>query len=304
MNERLKQLPWKAIAVGALLVAEVAVLSLIAWSASSGPMFGLAVRGNAASIEMPDQRNVVHTINVDRVVSPVDGWLIVQADWDDGVPDAILGSVFVPAGEHRNITIDLDPLSPLPHSIYVTLLADMGTPRLLEYSVAMKPGMEKMRGMGSTLGTGTVGAAAATLDKPVIAGGNVVSAHVNLSAMSFAVGSGAASLSEATRTVEATSVVIPHVVAPAQSWLSVSAETSSGQLGDLLGATLVPSGEQTGVVVVLSAPAGRRPIVATLHVDLGTVGQFDYSPLDLGNSIDQPYVAGGRMVSVPIRIKR
>jgi len=280
----------------------VLVLSLVAWSASSGPMFGVAVPKSAASISMTDQRNVVHSVRVDRVVSPVGGWLIVQADWNDAVPDAILGSAWVPAGESRGVTIDLDPATPLPQRIYVTLLADQGEPHKLEYYVAMRPGMERMRGMGSTVGTGTP--ASSTLDKPIIAGGQVVSVHVAVSAMSFTVGGNQAFLAEATRTVDATSVVIPRVVAPSQSWVSVSLETTSGTMGDVIGSKLVPSGESTGVVVPLTSAPGAQPLISTLHVDLGTVGQFDFSTTDAGNSPDQPYVAGGHTVSALVRTVR
>lgn len=302
MSDFLKRLPWKAIAVAALLVAEVGVLSLVAWSASSGPMFGVVVARNAASITMNDQTNVVHTVTVERVVSPTNGWVIVQADWNNGVPDAILGSRWIPAGESRDVTIGIDPLSPVPMRIYVTLLADMGRPHTLEYYVAMRPGMASMRGMGSTFATGTGGAV--TLDKPLIADGMVVTAHVNVTATSFAVGANQASLSDATRTVDATTVVIPRVVAPAQSWVSASLETTSGQIGEILGSQLVPSGESIHVAIPLSITPGNRPVIATLHVDLGTVGQFDFSPQDIGNSPDQPYVAGGQTVSVPVRIVR
>jgi hypothetical protein len=301
MSDFMKRLPWKAIAVAALLAAEVGVLSLVAWSANSGPMFGVVVAQSAASITMSDQTNVVHTVAVQRIVSPTDGWVIVQAD-NNSVPDAILGSRWIPSGESRDVTIGIDPLSPLPKQIFVTLLADMGAPHVLEYYVAMRPGMETMRGMGSTFATGAAGAV--TLDKPLIAGGMVVTAHANVSATSFAVGANQASLSDATRTVDATAVVIPRVLAPAQSWVSASLETTSGQIGEILGSQLVPSGESTHVVIPLSTPPGNRAVIATLHVDLGTVGQFDFSPQDLGNSSDQPYVAGGQTVSVPVRIVR
>ena len=291
--------PWKRIGIAALLLAEVLGLSLVAWSAASGPIFGVAVPARVARISMSDQHDVVHAVTVNSVVTPVPGWLIVQADWNDGVPEAVLGSRWVHAGESRAISISLDPRAPLPRRIYVTLLADLGKPHVLEYFVTPGLGSGGMQAMGSTLGTAGVTQLAATKDKPMVSGGTVVTAHVTVSALSFAVGPGQAVLADATRTADATALVISRVVAPAQSWISVSYGSDSN--GELLGTKLVSAGVHNDVRIPLKAPPGTGPITATLHVDLGTLGQFDYSPSDLGNSPDQPYVVGGQPVSVPVQ---
>ena len=293
MNEERKKLPWKPVVLALLLVAEIAALSLIAWSAKSGPMSGIAVRQDAASITVSDQINVVYLLRVDHVLAPTDGWLVVQADSADGVSGAVLGSLWVPRGESRNVTIGLDPISRPPARLWVTLVADMGTTHVLEYPADMQA-----ESAPRTTGSGP----ATALDKPVIAGGRPVSARVSVAAMSFAVGANQASISDTTRTAEATTVVVPKVVTPAPSWLSVSAQSTAGVLGEVLGEKLLPAGESTRVVVALGAPQGPRQLVATLHVDLGTVGRFDFSPLDLSNSYDLPYVAGGQIVSMPIRL--
>jgi hypothetical protein len=298
----MNRLPWKWLLLAAILLAEVGVLVAVVIFGQGGPMFGIAAPAGSAAIEMANQHDVVHQVVVDRVVSPVDGWVIIQADWDDGIPDAILGSAWVPKGESRNVVISLDPQSPMPRRIFATLLADMGIAHTLEYSVPNRPGMENMRGMGSTIGTGAAAGQAATKDMPIIAGGNVVTAHVGVSALSFSVGPGQASISETTRTLDATSVVVMHVVAPAQSWVAVSVSPTSSQPSQQLGATLVQPGATSHVVIPLNTRPGPTPLVVTLHVDLGTLGQFDYSPLDRGNSLDQPYVVGGKPVSVPIAI--
>jgi hypothetical protein len=273
--------------VGGILVAELVVLVLIAWAASSGPSTGVAVQAKAASISMGDQRNVIHDVTVDRVDAPSAGWLVVQADWEDKIAEQVLGSVWIPAGQSREVKIPLDQSSSLPRRIFVTLLADKGNPKVLEYATG---GMDS--GMKSS---------ATAADVPVIAGGEVVRAHVGLAPLSFAVGGGQAALSEATRTADATSVVFARVVAPAQSWISVSIENASGRIGQVLGTKLVRPGTSVNVNVPIAAvPPGAQVVVATLHVDLGTVGQFDYSPSDIGNSYDQPYVAGGQTVSVGV----
>lgn len=299
-----RQWPLKAFGVAVLLLAEVLLLSIVAWSGAAGPVFGLAVPADVASITMTDQHDVVHSVVVRKVVSPSAGWLIVQADWNDGVPDAVLGSKWVPAGESANVVIDLDPKSPLPRRIYVTLLADQGETHKLEYFVPQRPGMATMRGIGSTLGTGGATGLAATKDKPMIAGGSVVTAHVNVSPLSFAVGPGQAALAPAKLAEGAMGVLIPRVVAPAQAWVSVTEKGISGQTDTLLGTKLVAAGVHQDVAVPLKQTPASGDVIATLHVDLGTLGQFDYSPLDLANSPDQPFVSGGQTVSVPVQIER
>ena len=265
-------------------------------------MVGVAVRGTDAAIAVSDQRNVIHEVSVERVIAPTDGWVVVQADTGSGVPGALLGSAWVSKGESRNLRIELDPKASLPERIFVTLLVDKGEPRVLEYDAASAAVAGSGAGMGSKPSTASPLAERVSKDVPVIAGGHVVMAHVALSRLTFAVGPGQASLSEATRTPDATTVVVPRVIAPAQSWVSVSVEATDGQVGQAIGRTLVRSGEQTGVVVAIGTPAGATPLVATLHVDLGTLGQFEFSPPDLADSPDRPYVAGGQTVSVPIRL--
>jgi hypothetical protein len=277
---------WKPILVACILVAEVAVLGWVVWSAQSQPMSGVMVRSAEAGITLSDQHGVIHSIKVDSVTSPVRGWLIVQAEWNQGFRNMVLGSAAVPAGTSRNVVIDLDPTVALPGRILVSLLADKGTVGKLEYTGEMS------------------GSARDNADVPVIAGGRPVDAEAELSPMTFTVPAGAAAIGDATRTVDATSVVVSAVTAPAQSWVSISLETTSGLIGGILGEKLVPSGTTTGVVVPLRVSPGAQNLVAALHADLGTIGQFEYSPLDVGTSKDQPYIAGGKTVSVPVRVVR
>ena len=280
------------------------MLAAVAWSAHGGPTVGVVVRPSDAAIVMSDQHNVIHEVTADSVVAPTDGWLVVQADTGSGVPSVVLGSAWVPKGESKGVRIGLDPKAILTERIFVTLLADKGQPHVLEYAAVSDSAATSASGMNSAPGAGDAMGTAASVDVPVIAGGRVVMAHVALSLLTFAVGPGQAVLGEATRTAEATAVVIPRVVAPAQSWVSVSTEATNGQLGRTLGETLVRSGEQTGVAVAIGTPAGATPLVATLHVDLGTLGRFEFSPPGVANSPDQPYVAGGQTVSVPVHLAK
>jgi hypothetical protein len=292
---------WKFIVLAAVFAVEIVLLGWAVISSQGGPMFGVMVRPDAAEIIVADQSDVIHSIKVDRVTTPVPGWLIVQADWDDGIPDAIMGSVYVPAGESLDVTIPLDLLQQTPRRVFVTLLADGGRPKVLEYFVPNRPGMEKMRGMGSTLGTSGPTGKAATLDRPIVAGNMVVTANVNLKPMSFQVEAGRASIASASVSTTSAAVTLHGVNAPVGSWAVVSIESTGGLPGTVLGQTKVEQGYHDTVTVnVPSAPVGQKT-VASLHVDLGVADFFEYTPLDRGNSPDQPYVAGGRTVVVPVQ---
>jgi hypothetical protein len=277
------------------------VLAIVGLSAKGIPAFSYAVRPGVARIEMKDQNNIAHQITVAHVTTPADGWLVAQADWGSGVPDMILGTAWVPKGESTDVKIDLDSKVPLPKGVFVTLLADGGIPHLLEYSVPFQPGAKRPPGMTQVVDTGGPGSEVTTKDRPIIAGGHVVMAHAAI-AQVFAVGPGQASISDTTRTADATAVVIPRVVAPGQSWVSVSLASSGGQIGKVLGFVHVSAGRHTNIVVPIGASVALSQLIVSLHVDLGMQGEFDYSPTDLANSPDQPYVAGGKTVSVPIRI--
>jgi hypothetical protein len=253
---------------------------------------------------MSDQKDVSHELVVDHVLTPVPAWVIVQADWDDSVPDAILGSAWVPKGDSSNVVIKLDPKLPVPRRVYVTLLADLGMPKVLEYFVPFRPGMEKMSGMGSTLGTGGPSGAAATKDKPIIAGGQVVTVHPSVSPISFQVGAGQAALGEASATIGSTSVAVSGIVAPATSWVAISTEPTAGGPGAVLGAIQVPQGVTPNIVVPLNSKLAPGPIVAALHIDAGMANNFEYTPTDLGNSPDQEYQAAGTKVRIPVRVTR
>ena len=279
-------------------------MGALVYTARGGPMSGVVVRAGDAQLVVGDQRDVVGTIKVDTVVSPGPGWLIVQADWGDGVPDAILGSLAVQPGGSSDVTIPISSQGQLPHRVFVTLLADGGQPKVLEYYVPNRPGMANMPGMGSTMGTGAPAGQAGAMDKVVIVDGMPVTAHITIEPLSAIVETGRASIASASVPATSTTVTLHGVRAPAKSWAVVSTEGTGGVPGAVLGKTAVPPGYFSTVSVELPSPVGHAKMSATLHVDLGTPGTFDYSPASASESADKPYVAGGQSVSVPVLVTR
>ena len=299
-----KAWPLGVIAIVTVLVVEAAVFGALVLSPQSESMSGVAVRASDAQLLVTDQRDVVRSIKVDRVVAPANGWLVVQADAGDGVPGAIIGSVPVQSGATSDITIPLDPLQQIPKRAFVTLLADLGQPKVLEYSVSGASGMSKASDMGSAPSTAGLIGQAASKDKPIIAGGMLVVAQVNITPLTFAVEAGRASIASASIPATSSTVTLHAVRAPAASWAVVSTEGTGGVPGTVLGQSQVPPGVYTRVPVELPGLAGKTKLRASLHVDLGTPGAFEFTSPDAATSPDQPYLAGGESVSVPVVVTR
>jgi len=262
------------------------LLSLVAWTARSAPADGIAVNADQAGLKVSDQTAVTATVTIDWLKAPGPSWVVVRAASDTAVPGAILGMKHVDAGEFTNVPVTIEATM-LPHAAVAVLVADLGTPGVLEYSGQMSSG-----GMGGT-------ATKASADKPYIADGMVVNYPFAITPLTTNVSSTDATIGPLTWDATGSSVVANYVKAIGQSWLAVSVVTTSGPPGDIVGVTLVPRGLSRMLRVPIQATARGRRLVATLHADLGKPGQFEYSPTDAGSS-DQPYVAGGQTVQVPV----
>lgn len=280
-------LPWKRITVAAILVAELVVLALAAWSARSAPADGIVVRPDDVYIGVSNQKAVTSRVRIDRVVAPGPSWVVVQADNGAGEPGRVLGTVHVEKGESTDVDVAVEAVG-LPRVAVATLFSDRGVVGKFEYS-----GSAGSDGMGG--GSTPVGA-----DKPYVADGKVVSAQFAIEPLSFRVSSGEATIGAVVVRTQGTSVIASDVVAPGQSWLSVSVVATNGAPGQVLGFTAVQAGVNPTVTVMLPAATTSRPLVVMLHADLGRSGKFDYSAVDASSSPDQPYVAGGRTVRIPI----
>ena len=290
--------PWGRVAVVSILVVEVLVLLGVAFSAQGGPATGIAVGAADASITVSDQDNVVKKIVVAKVTAPMDAWVVVQTDFGNSGPGAVIGTALVKKGESRDVVVSLDSSGTLPLGAYLSLVADQGQAGKLEY---VPPGAAPAQGSAGMGSGGSGGGMSASKDRPFVANGQVVSAKIRITPLSFRVGRDAASIASASLTATANSVVASSVIAPGPSWLEVSVAGSGGMPGELLGAAQVQAGSHASVVVTLTAPPGKLPLVAVLHVDLGVPGFFEFNTSDRGNSPDQPYEAGGQPVAVPVQ---
>jgi hypothetical protein len=214
---------------------------------------------------------------------------VVQTDDEAGAQGTTIGKTRVEAGESINVEIALETTT-LPRAAVVTLVSDRGKIGTYEYP-----------GQGSSGGMGAVASNSASADKPYVANGALVSMPFAMAPLTSDVVAGSAAIRAATRGSEGSSVTATEVVAPGSSWLVVSLATTSGVPGDVLGVVPVGAGTSRGVTVELQAVVGKKvPLVASLHADLGQPGRFDYSMVNVGDSPDQPYVAGGQTVRVRV----
>ena len=275
------------IIVAAILIAEVVVLSIVAFAARGAPADGIVVAANAAIIQATDQKAVTSKITIDRVVAPGPSWVVVQAEMGDGELGGVLGSEHVDAGESTDVAVSLEATA-LPSAAVATLIADLGVPSMLEYSPTASSG-----GMGGT-------SSAPADDRIYVAGGQVVSARFAIQPLSAKVGAGQAKIGSVERGLGDASIAASGVVAPGPSWLSASIPATGSTPGHVLGVQRVPAGLSPNVEVKFIAPVPNQTIQVMLHADLGTLGTFEYSFADSAHSVDQPYVAGGKVVSVEL----
>ena len=139
---------------------------------------GLVVRPGGASIDLADQSGPWGTVHVERVVTPVPSLVVVQAQQGAaGTPAAVVGYAAVPAGTTSNVDIALDPRQGAVNTLVVTLLADRGRTGVLEFTPAVSGGGGGMGMAAQPSQGGAAGAAtSAGADKPLVAGGALVSA--------------------------------------------------------------------------------------------------------------------------------
>jgi len=272
---------WKRLAIIAILAVEVIVLALLAFLGRGGPSSGVVVRGSDASIDVSPQRSVSTTITVDRAVAPAPSWIVVRVVSPTGGLGAVIGATHINSGVNIDVPVVVQP-DTLQDEATAILVADRGVVGTLEYAGV---------GMGGS-GGGS--------DVPYVADGSYVSATFTVQALTNKVGPGAAAIGSVTRSHDGLSVVASDVVAPGPSWLAVSAIATSGLPGAIVGEARVPQGVSRSIEVALPSAVATQPLTATLHVDLGQPGKFEYSSAGLGSGPDQPYVAGSQTVEVAV----
>lgn len=287
----------KQATVAAIIAAEFALLVGIAVWAHGVPADGVVVAPGAASLAVSPQVDVVDTLVIDQVKTPVDAWVVVSRE-REGMPGEVLGSALVRAGESTKVDVKVAAGS-LPATAAVALVADMGTPGKLEYNPADMAG---------------------SADKMIVSGGKQVVATMDIKAFSRDVSAGEASVGSATIDAHSSSVTASDVVAPGPSWLVVATPGATPDVpGAVIGYVSVGAGRHDAVVVPVSStasasvsataaasgglvvyPASWKNLEVYLFADQGAAGTFEFDPASPATGADQPYRAGGVVVMASV----
>jgi len=137
----------------AIVVAELA-LTATALSVRGLPADGVMVRSDQVAISVKDQ-DVFKHVTVEQAQTPTDSFVVVQSDWGDGIAAEVISYKSIPAGESREIEIEVNDAMGLPPRAFVSLFADRGERGKFEYSGRILVAAEGDADMGMGMGTGT-----------------------------------------------------------------------------------------------------------------------------------------------------
>lgn len=291
----------KQAAVAAIIVVELALLVAIVLIArgSRVPEQSVVVAPSAAGIIVAPQRYASDRVVIDRVKTPVPGWVVLTAD-KNGVSGKVIGAAKVRAGDTQNVDVIL-MTNPVPTKIHATLYASSG---------------EAGAGMGG-----------AKYGKLVVAGSQPVTTSFTVKPFTRMVSAGDAVVGTATLMPAQSSVVVSSVVAPGPSWLVVAEPGATpDQPGPVVGVVAVAPGTSSDVAVPISAVASGSPntsaptsssvvtstpsgysnawgnLTVFLFADQGDPLNrvFEFHPGAPASSPDEPYVVDGAAVSTPV----
>ncbi len=227
------------------------------------------------AVEVTDQAlGAGNTVTIASVTSDTAGWLVIHAQ-ADGSPGPILGQTQVSAGENSDVVVEIDP-DGVTETLYAMLHVDAGTEGEFEF--------------------------------PGGADGPATDAEGNVVTPSFTVmQANSVSVTDQALAEDGT-VTIDQVVSAGPGWLVIHAQ-ADGSPGPILGQTQVSAGENNGVVVEIDPAGATETLYAMLHVDAGTVGEFEFPGDDVpavdadGNVVTPPFaITGGSPTAATIML--
>lgn len=89
-----------------------------------------------------DQKDSEGQINVGKVVSPKDAWLVIQTN-EDGVPGPVVGYTKIKAGENNDVKVKIDKSNVTP-TLHAMIHEDDGTKEKFDFPENDSPMMYKM----------------------------------------------------------------------------------------------------------------------------------------------------------------
>lgn len=270
-----------------------------------------ATSGQVPKVVAIDQDVKGEVVQVADVVSDGPGWVVIQAQNADGSPGQEIGYAAVPAGESQNVMITIDASKATPVLLAV-LHRDAGEAGIYDpqTDLPVKSGEQVVAASFKSSGAavmemptppteaqpqGTEQAMNMGTQTPMDMGTQqpteTPSAKTTSPAMVMATpGAQQEPLVEVSdQPVEGGVVNISRVVSSGPGWIVIYTD-NSGQPGDPIGETAVKDGESRDVKVKIDASKATPTLYALLHVDQGTVGQFEFP------GPDAPIMLGVKMI--------
>ena len=212
-------------------------------------------------VVVSDQPVVDGTVIIDRVQAAVDGWLVIHAQADGSI-GPFIGWALVTTGESSNVVVEIDT-DAATDTLYAMLHVDVGTAGEYEF-----PGD----------------------DAPVILDGAPISPPFNTDVdPSVTVADQAISDDGTVRIAEAIMLV--------DGWMVIHAEADDGGPGAVIRLGSSSRRALTAEVVVeIDTDAATDTLYAMLHLDEGTIGEYEF-PGD-----DVPVILDGAPISPPFAI--
>lgn len=215
---------------------------------------------NAVSVEDQDL-GPGNTVTVASVTTDIAGWLVIHAQ-ADSAPGPILGYAPVNAGENSNVVVEIDPAG-ATENLYAMLHVDAGTVGEYEFPGDDVPAKDTEDNVVTPLFSLTIPNSVAVEDQ-VLGAGNTV--------------------------------VIVGVTSADSGWIVIHIADEEGKPGSIIGYTPVAAGNNSDVLVEIEAELATETLFAMLHVDAGTVGEYEFPGDDApvmdtdGNVVVLPFI--------------
>ena len=285
---------FKRIAIAAVFVAEVGLMAAIAFGAQELPVGAMITGDDEVAITVRDQA-VYGAIAVERVVTPVDGWVIVRADHGDGVPGELIGAAPVHRGENLNVPVALDVSRDLPPGAFVSIVADLGARGEFEYTTGSPDDTFSLEGGGG----GMMAAAADAptdmgelMDLPLVdTSGRPIAESLQITSFDVSHRLSEADIGGAFLDASGDAAEILDVDAPAESWVVIIRVDNGGEdENEVIGSARVAAGHTDRLTVTAERVTDGSEISALLVADLGAPDVLEVDPVDPTRSVDAPYI--------------
>lgn len=209
------------------------------------------------SVTVSDQDAAAGTVTIDLVHAADPGWLVVHAD-NEGSPGPVIGHTQVNIGDNPNVLVEIDLAQATPQ-LHAMLHLDSGT--IGEYEF---PGD----------------------DVPVRVGDSIVNVpfQVDLPLASI---DPSVTVSDQDATGGTVTIDLVHANEP--GWLVIHAN-NDGAPGVVIGHTQVNVGDNRDVIVEIDLTQATPVLHAMLHLDAGTVGEYEFPGEDVPIFVDEVIV--------------